>query len=139
MLKYSTNLCQACLPKLLVLLFAFIFNASNFSLVRSQAKSAGDFQATTNTDVACLAEVVRALLSTDPCMGNGMAANGTNDQGRSAVAIELDPSAYMDQRQAQLQAAANQGLANCGNNIRLQVGSVLVCKTSAGHELDAWV
>lgn len=88
----------------------------------TDAARAADFQATASTDVACLGEVVRALLSTDPCMGM-MASNGSTNASAgmpTGISLEEDPN-LVNMRWSQIHDAANQGLANCGNNIRLKV------------------
>lgn len=75
--------------------------------------AAADLQVTTSTDVACLSELVRAVLQTDPCMGMG--ANGT--QGGMAMTDDE----YVAARFAELNNATNLGLANCGNTLRMKV------------------
>lgn len=111
----------------------------------------GDFEAI-STDLACLGEVVRALLKTDPCMdasmGMGMDGLGTSlgyafTNGTNST-VTTDVDVLMDQQRAArwavLNEAANLGLANCGNTIRLKVRSHMLQQRAYAcgmeHELD---
>lgn len=116
-------------PTALLIVLLWVFNTSIAAQTSNDVlpQRANKFEATTSTDVACLGEIVSALLNKDPCMGQGMdLSNGSSlagsyEQTGILTSVTTDEAAYVAARISEVQDAANTGLAKCGNNLRLKV------------------